>query len=134
MDYNDAFLNLMAAVEQKNINGIRQHTQKSLECARSLKQPDLEIGVLFMAATGFLEVKQLPTALKVYDEATKIAKDAELKETNKDLYQRLGAQIMLCKSSALFTQTPPQYNMAIEAYQQTADKCQEIITNKMEEM
>ena len=37
---------------------------------------------------------------------------------------------MLCKSSALFTQTPPQYNMAIEAYQQTADKCQEIITNK----
>ncbi len=135
-EYGNAFQELSDAVEAKDMNGIRQHTKNTLDVAKNLKLPHLEIATLCMSATGFLSIKQLPTVLKLYDEAYKIAKEAESNEvsesseTNSDLYAQLSIQILLYKSSALLTQQPPQYNTISEAYQHTAEIIQHTILKK----
>ena len=130
VDYSHAFLSLTEAVAEKDINAVRQYAKKTMDFAKALKRPDLEISVLCMAATGFLSVGQLSTALKLYDEADKIANDAEANETESDFYKQLAVQILLYRGSSLLTQHPPQYNAITEVYQQAADKLDTMIADK----
>lgn len=130
VNYSKTLESLIEAVAEKDINKIRQYAQKTLGFARVLKLPHLEVTALCMAATGFLAMEQVQTALKIYDEATKIAKEAVSKEEDKDFYKQLVVQIILYRGSALLTQRPPQYNAITEVYQQAADILQRLISDK----
>lgn len=130
INYSRTLEGLIEAVAEKDISKIRQYAQKTLVFARVLKQPHLEVTALCMAATGFLAIEQLGTALKIYDEATKIAKEAVSKEEDKDFYKQLVVQIILYRGSALLTQKTPQYNAITQVYQYAADILQRIITDK----
>ena len=128
--YCDAFMALTDAVSEGDTLKIREHAKKTLDCAKVLELPYLEVAVLCMAATGFLIARQLPTVLKLYDEAVKIANEAITNETDRGLYEQLSVQVLLYKGTALLIQKPPQYEAISEVYQVAADKLHQMIAAK----
>jgi hypothetical protein len=131
--FNALYLQL---IETEGNNHIRQIASEALALARTMGHLYLEINVLCAAANGYTSGGQLAIALKIYDEATNIARQGQAKAQvnqntqDNDLYEQLEVQVLFYKGVALLKSAPPQYNAAYEVYQQIDKKLSQIIAYK----
>ena len=140
--FRKAFFELTQTIPTKNVSAIGEAAKKALALARLIDFPHLEVAVLCTAATGFSTAGKLQTAMQTFDEAARIAKDAEDKPLMKEypdmkvdlpggnLFQQLGVQVLFFKASAYIAAPTPQYDMALQQYQKAEIQLNAMIAEK----
>ena len=140
--FKKAFLELTECINKKDAQGIKKYAELALGLARQMGYPHLEVAVLCTTANGYLTDGKQKSAVKIYDEALRVAQAAkgqpfikempELKLNDVDggLFEKLTIQILFSKGAAFVGLRPPQYQSGLEVYQQADAQLQQMLMDK----
>lgn len=140
--FRKAYFELTQAVGKQDTNAIRDTAKQSLNLARQIGFPHLEITVLCTAGNGFMLCGKSTAGITAYEEALKIANaakdkplvaefpDLEVDLPGGNLFEQLTIQILFFKGAGFLSMKQPAYEQALETYAQAEKQLAKMLLQK----